>query len=75
MKMVTGFLHIVTTQVSGDIYIDGEYRGTQALNIILDPGTYTVSFGDIAGYITPSPLVVDIMSDYETIATVEYIKI
>jgi len=75
MKMVKGFLHIVTTPVSGDIYINSEYRGTQALNIILDPGTYTISFGDIAGYVTSTSLIVEIISDYETLVTAEYVKI
>jgi hypothetical protein len=72
--MVKGFLHIVTTPVSGDIYINTEYRGTQDLNVILDIGTYTVSFGDITGYVTPSPLTVDVISDHTTIITVEYTK-
>lgn len=73
--MIKGFLHIVTTPVSGDIYINDEYRGTQDLNIILDIGIYTVSFGDVVGYVTPSPLTIEIISDYTTIVTAEYIKI
>ncbi len=52
-NMVTGFLHIMTTPIPGDIYIDGEYRETQDLNVILDTGTYTIGFGDVIGYITP----------------------
>ncbi len=74
MKMVKGFLHIVTSPVSGDIYINAEYRGTQDLNIILDIGTYTVSFGDVTGYVTPYPLTVEVRSGYTTIVTVEYTK-
>lgn len=73
--MVKGFLHIVTTPVSGDIYIDAEYRGTLDLNIMLDIGIYTVSFGDVVGYTTPSPLTVEVISDHTTIITVEYTKI
>lgn len=72
--MVKGFLHIVTTPVSGDIYINAEYRGTQDLNVILDIGTYTISFGDVAEYITPSPLIGEVRPDYTTIITVEYTK-
>lgn len=67
-----GFLHVVTTPVSGDIYIDNEYRGTQDLNIIIDHGIYTVSFGDVTGYVTPSPLTVEVRPDYTTIITAEY---
>lgn len=74
MKMVKGFLHIVTSPVSGDIYINDEYRGTQDLNIIIDPGTYSISFGDVAGYVTPYPLTVEVRHDYTTIITVEYTK-
>lgn len=73
--MIKGFLHIITTPVSGDIYINAEYRGTQDLNIILDIGIYTVSFGDVVGYVTPSSLTIEIISDYTTIITVEYTKI
>lgn len=73
--MVKGFLHIVTIPVSGDIYIDAEYRGTFDLNIIIDPGTYTISFGDVVGYTPPSPLKVEVIPDYTTIITVEYTKI
>lgn len=73
-EIAKGFLHVITTPVSGDIYINGEYRGTFDLNIEVDPGTYIVSFGHITGYVTPSPLTIIINSGYETIVTVQYVK-
>lgn len=51
--MTKGYLHIITIPISGDIYIDNEYRGSKSINIETDPGSYNISFGDITGYITP----------------------
>lgn len=70
--MVKGFLHIITTPVSGDIFINNEYRGTLDLNIEVDPGIYTISFGFISGYMTPESITVTVDSGYITVVTGRY---
>lgn len=74
-EMVKGYLHVMTTPVSGDIFVNNEYRGTTDLNIELDPGTYTVSFGNVVGYITPSIFNTKVDSGLVTLITAEYFKI
>ncbi len=49
----TGTLIISTTPVSGPIYVDGVLRGAGEVQLVLDIGTYAVSFGDAPGYIAP----------------------
>lgn len=48
--------------------------GAFGLNIIIGPGIYTINFGDVAGYVTPSLLTVEVRSDYTTVVTIEYTK-
>ena len=56
-----GVLDITTTPIAGPIYVDGVYKGTGAVpRLEVDPGTYTVSFGAVSGYITPSPVTVTV---------------
>lgn len=73
--MTTGYLHIITTPVSGDIFVNNEYRGTKDINIQLEQGTYTVTFGNIAGYVTPAPLNVTVNPGFTALATIEYIRL
>lgn len=70
--MAKGYLHIITSPVNGDIMINGEYRGTKDVHIELEQGTYTVSFGNVAGYTTPSPLKITVNPGFTALVTIEY---
>ena len=72
--MAKGYIHIITAPVKGDIFVNGEYRGTGDVNIELDAGTYSVSFGQVMGYTTPSPLTVTVNPNFVALVTVEYTK-
>ncbi len=72
--MTKGYLHILTNPVKGDVFINGEYRGTGDLNIELEQGTYAVTFGNVAGYTTPSPLNINVNPGYTALVTIEYVK-
>lgn len=73
---MTGYLHIITkpSNLVTDIYIDGEFRGSKDINLILEPGFYMVQVNDIIGYTTPPALNVDVIENYETLIIMEYIK-
>jgi len=53
-----GMLSITTTPVSGAIYVDGSYKAAGSWSGSVDVGYYTISFGEVPGYITPQPQVV-----------------
>lgn len=72
--MAKGYLHVITSVVKGDVFINGEYRGTGDINIELEQGAYTVTFGNVAGYITPVPLNVTVNPGYTALVSIEYIK-
>lgn len=72
--MAKGFLHAITSPVGGDVLVNGEYRGTKDVNIELEEGTYTISFGSVAGYITPPPISIKIDAGFVAIVTVEYTR-
>lgn len=46
-------LKVDTTPVKGEVFVDGSSWGTAPQTRSVDPGSYTVSFGDVSGYITP----------------------
>ena len=73
-RMAKGFLHVITSPVSGDIMINGEYRGTKDVNIELEQGTYTVSFGMVSGYITPAQMSITVNPGFVALVTVEYMR-
>ncbi|MBA7502656.1 hypothetical protein ES706_01249 [subsurface metagenome] len=47
-------LTVDTTPVKASVYVDGSLWGTAPQTRELDAGTYTVSFGDVLGYLTPA---------------------
>lgn len=69
----TGNISVSTTPVSGKIYINGIYKGTGSYSGTHNIGTYTVSFGEVIGYQTPSSLIINLTTSGENI-TAEYIK-
>lgn len=70
--MTKGYLHIITTPVGGDIFVNNEYRGTKDINIELEQGAYIVTFGNVAGYKTPPPLNVTVNPGYTALVTIPY---
>lgn len=72
--MAKGYLHVITTPVKADIFVNNEYRGTGDINIELEQGPYTVSFGNVAGYTTPAQLSVTVNPGFIAVVTVEYTK-
>ena len=54
--------------------INGEYRGTRDINIELEQGMYSITFGDVAGYVTPAQLNVAVNPGFTALVTVEYMK-
>lgn len=73
--MVKGYIHVITSPVGGDVFVNGEYRGTKDINIELEQGTYTVSFGNVTGYTAPSPLSVTVNPGFAALVTVEYTRL
>lgn len=72
--MAKGFMHIITSPIKGDVFIENEYRGTGDINVELEQGTYTVSFGNVAGYITPQSLNITVNPGFTALVTIEYTK-
>ena len=72
--MAKGYLHVITSPVAGDIFVNAEYRGTKDVNIELEQGAYTVTFGNVAGYITPAPLNITVNPGYTALVTIEYVR-
>jgi hypothetical protein len=61
-----------TTPVKGPVYLNGVLQGTAPVTVNLNPGTYTVSFGDVVGYITPPPQTANIIAGQTTTITGTY---
>ncbi|MBA7581398.1 hypothetical protein ES708_23301 [subsurface metagenome] len=72
LYVATGMLKVTTTPVSGAIYVNGTYIGSGSKSIELDVGNYTVSFGDVSGYVTPSSRTARIYEDQTTTITGVY---
>ena len=70
--MAKGYMHVITN-IGGDIFVNNEYRGTKDLNIELEQGTYTVTFGNVAGYIAPAPLSIVVNPGFTALVTVQYV--
>ncbi|MDD5559579.1 hypothetical protein, partial [Candidatus Methylomirabilis sp.] len=68
----TGTLAVTTTPISGDIVVDGIYRGTGSWSGTVLAESHTVSFGTIAGYTTPPPQTVTVNADQTTSVTGMY---
>lgn len=75
----TATLNVDTTPVKGGIYIGSVYQGVAPMTFEVDPGTYAISFGDVEGYITPTPQqatlgagdTATILGTYESVPTEE----
>ncbi|HVP77059.1 MAG TPA: hypothetical protein VMV04_04125 [Thermodesulfobacteriota bacterium] len=56
----TGTLSVTTTPVSGTIYVDMLLKGKKFWSGGVATGYHVVTFGDVRGYITPSPQTVTV---------------
>ncbi|MBN2381506.1 hypothetical protein JXQ70_01360 [bacterium] len=61
-----GTLNIWTTPVAGDIYVDGEWQGCGVWQGKVAVGSYTISFGEIAGYPTPDDIIASVQANETT---------
>jgi hypothetical protein len=59
----TGTLSVTTTPVSGAIFVDNILKGTRFWSGDVNIGPHLVSFGDVEGYIPPSPQTVTVIED------------
>ena len=59
----TGTLSVTTTPVSGAIYVDYVFKGTRFWSGDLNVGSHVISFGDVDGYIAPSPQTATVIAD------------
>ena len=71
----TGTLSVTTTPVSGVIYVDYLFKCTKFWSGDLDVGSHLVSFGNVDGYIAPSPQTVTIIADQTYYAFGAYRKL
>ncbi len=69
---ITGTLSVTTEPVDGKIYIDGTYVGSGSYSGEYEPGSYRVSFGDVAGYVTPDAQIVVVTSGRVTTVVGRY---
>ena len=51
-------LTVGTTPIKANVYVDGSLWGVAPRTMSLAAGTYTISFGDVLGYLTPAPEIV-----------------
>ena len=51
-----GVLNIDTEPVKGEVFVDETSWGTAPQSQVVEAGTYSVSFGEVAGYVTPEPI-------------------
>jgi len=61
-----GTLQITTTPVIGEVFIDGISEGPAPVTKDVDAGSYTISFGAVSGYYTPTPQTVDVSENQTT---------
>jgi len=55
-------INIDTIPVKGEIFINVVSQGFAPVSVEVDAGTYTVSFGDVAGYTTPSAQTITVLA-------------
>lgn len=67
-----GTLSVNTTPVSGEVFVNGMSWGTASQSRVVQVGTYNVSFGDVAGYSTPTWQLVTVSENVETPVTGVY---
>jgi hypothetical protein len=61
-----GTLQITTTPVIGEVFFDSISQGLAPIIKDVDIGSYTISFGDVPDYVTPSPQTVTVYESQTT---------
>lgn len=51
-----GILNVDTKPVKGEVFVNGTSWGTAPKSQVVAVGSYTVSFGEVAGYVTPESI-------------------
>jgi len=70
-----GWLRVLTDPpVPGTISVDGIPRNDWGMWMAIRPGTYSVSFGAVAGYRPPEPIPVEVFADRQTTVTGAYAR-
>ncbi len=67
-----GALSVTTTPISGDIHVDGLYKGNGTWSGYITPGPHTVSFGSVTGFTTPTAQTSAVVAGQTTIITGTY---
>ncbi|MBI2936585.1 MAG: PEGA domain-containing protein [Thaumarchaeota archaeon] len=70
-----GILSVTTTPVSGEVFVNGTSWGVAPVSKSVAAGTYTVSFGSVAGYTTPSSVTVSVTAGLTTPVEGTYIPV
>ena len=69
-----GWLRVITDPaVAGTIFVDGVPRNDWQMWQSMPAGTYTVTFGDVEGYITPGPQTAVVTEGATTVITGSYV--
>lgn len=68
-----GTLEVTTSPVAGQILVNGSPVGTGHVSLELSAGNYTVTFGEVAGYTSPSAKNVVILENQTTSIVGEYL--
>jgi len=74
-RPTTGLLIVATYPVRGTVYVDGADRGKAPLELTIEKGDHTVSFGDVSGYEAPQAREVTIHAGGRTTVIGEYKRI
>jgi len=63
---ITGTLTITSSPVSGEVFVNGTSWGKAPQSRVVQIGTYTVSFGSVEGFYTPSSQVATVSENVKT---------
>ncbi|MCP4708699.1 MAG: PEGA domain-containing protein [Planctomycetes bacterium] len=70
---ISGTLSIDTAPASGEVFVDGVSWGIAPQSREVEFGPYSVTFGDVAGYVTPAAQPVNVAVGQTTAVTGDYI--
>ena len=68
-------LIVDTTPVKGEVFINDISQGIAPVTLEVDPGSYTLSFGDVEGYHSPEDTTITLAEDDIITVTGEYTPI
>jgi len=71
----TGTLSVVTTPVTGEVFVGGVSWGDAPASQVVEVASYTVTFGAVSGYTTPASQEAVVTADTTTTITGTYVAI